>query len=375
MVVLTCYAKKVMESPLQFFAGLKDPRVERTKDHLLEDIIMITITAVICGSESWYDIEEFGLQKENWLKKFLKLPNGIPTHDTFNSFFSALDPKELGKCFLEWTQSVVRLTQGEVIGIDGKILRGSYDQGSKSIVHMVSAWASANNLVLAQQKVEDKSNEITAIPALLGVLALSVCIVTIDAMGCQKEIASAIVDKKADYILAVKGNQGQLHDQMQESFRFMSSSSVDQQTDLGHGRVEKRTCSVINDLSLVEQKQQWKGLQSLIRIQAERYIKGTHQTQQETRYYISSLKGDATQLNQSIRDHWKVENSLPWVLDVAFHEDQSQKRAGFAAQNFSVINRIALNLLKNDTHSKRSVKGKRLAAAWSNDYLQQVLGI
>jgi predicted transposase YbfD/YdcC len=364
-----------MESPLQFFAGLKDPRVERTKDHLLEDIIMITIAAVICGAESWYDIEEFGQQKEAWLKKFLKLPNGIPTHDTFNRFFAALEPKELGQCFLEWTQSVVRLTKGEVIGIDGKTLRGSYDQGSKSMVHMVSAWASTNNLVLAQQKVEDKSNEITAIPALLEVLALSGCIVTIDAMGCQKEIASAIVDKKADYILAVKGNQGQLHGQVQESFRFMNSSSVNQQTDLGHGRVEKRTCSVITDLSLIEQQQQWKGLQSLIRIQAERYIKATQETQQETRYYISSLKIDATPFNQNIRDHWKVENSLHWVLDVAFHEDQSQKRAGYAAQNFSVINRIALNLLKNDTHSKRSVKGKRLVAGWNTEYLQQVLGI
>lgn len=364
-----------MESPLQFFAGLKDPRVERTREHLLVDILMITISAVICGAESWYDIEEFGKQKKEWLQKFLKLPNGIPTHDTFNRLFAALDPDELGKCFLEWTQSVSRLTQGEVISIDGKTLRGSSDSGSKRMVHMVSAWASVNNLVLAQRKVEEKSNEITAIPALLEVLALSGCIVTIDAMGCQTAIASAIVDKKADYILAVKANQGQLHDQVQESFRFLESSSANQQTDLGHGRVEKRTCSVIQDLSMIDQKDQWKGLQSLVRIQTERYVKATQEIQKETRYYISSLKADAHQFNQNIRDHWKIENSLHWVLDVAFHEDQSQKRAGHAAQNFSVINRIALNLLKNDTYSKRSVKGKRLKAGWSNEYLQHVLKI
>lgn len=364
-----------MESPLQFFAGLNDPRVERTKDHLLIDIIFITIAAVISGAESWYDIEDFGQVKESWLRKFLKLPNGIPRHDTFNRVFAALDPDQLAKCFLDWTRCVSELTKGEVISIDGKTIRGSYDPGSKSIVHMVSAWASANNMVLGQQKVGDKSNEITAIPALLEVLTIAGCIVTIDAMGCQKTIASAIIDKQADYILALKGNQGELHDQVQESFRFIQASTVNQQTDLGHGRVEKRVCSVIDDLSMIGQAHQWKQLRSIVKIETERYIKSTTETQYETRYYISSLTAGAHQFNQHIRDHWKIENSLHWVLDVAFHEDQSHKRAGNAAQNFSVINRIALNLLKSETQTRGSIKGKRLKAGWNVDYLQLVLRI
>lgn len=364
-----------MENPLQFFAGMQDPRVERTKDHLLIDIIFITIASVICGAESWYDVEAFGEAKHEWLKKFLKLPNGIPTHDTFNRVFACLDSGELGQCFLNWTQSVSRLTEGEVVSLDGKTLRGSRDKGSKSIVHMVSAWASVNNIVLGQQKVDSKSNEITAIPALLEVLALKGCIVTIDAMGCQKTIASAIVDKEADYILALKGNQGELHEQVQESFRFMNTNSVSEETDWGHGRIEKRQCSVINDLSMIEQKDQWKGLRSIIKIEAERFIKSTGETERETRYYISSMPGDAQQLNRNIRDHWKIENSLHWVLDVAFNEDQSRKRAGHAAENFSVINRIALNLLKNETSTKQGVKGKRLKAGWDIEYLEKVLKI
>ena len=364
-----------MVSPLQFFAGIKDPRLERTKDHLLLDIIFITIAAVICGAETWNDIEAFGKAKQEWLKSFLKLPNGIPTHDTFNRVYAALDSKELGQCFLSWTQSVTKLTAGEVVSIDGKALRGSRDQGKKSIVHMVSAWAGTNNIVLGQQKVDSKSNEITAIPPLLAVLVLKGCIVTIDAMGCQKDIASAIVAKEADYILAVKGNQGELHQHVQESFLFIQPSSVAQEIDLGHGRIEKRVCSVINDLSMIEQKDQWIKLHSLIKIDAERQIKSTGETQKETRYYISSLQTDAQQLNRCVRSHWKIENSLHWVLDVAFHEDQSRKRAGKAAENFSVINRIALNLLKNEVSTKQGVKGKRLKAGWSTDYLEQVLNI
>lgn len=364
-----------MDSPLQFFAGINDPRIERTKDHLLIDIIFITIAAVISGAESWNDIEAFGKAKHEWLKSFLKLPNGIPSHDTFNRIFSVLDPDELGRCFLAWTQSVSRFTAGEVISIDGKALRGTRQQNNKSIVHMVSAWASINNIVLAQKKVDSKSNEITAIPALLEVLALAGCIVTIDAMGCQKNIASAIVAKNADYILALKGNQGELHEQVKESFRFLPTNSVSQQIDLGHGRIEKRVCSVVNDLSMIEQKDQWAKLNSLVRIEAEREHKSTGETQQEVRYYISSMKTDAHQFNSCVRDHWKIENSLHWILDVAFHEDQSRKRSGNAAQNFSVINRIALNLLKNELTTKQGIKGKRLKAAWDNDYLAMILKI
>jgi predicted transposase YbfD/YdcC len=364
-----------MDSPLQFFAGIKDPRLERTKDHLLLDIIFITIAAVICGAETWNDIEAFGKAKQEWLKSFLKLSNGVPTHDTFNRVYAALDAEELGRCFLSWTQSVTNLTAGEVVSIDGKAIRGSRNQGKKGIVHMVSAWASINNMVLCQQKVDSKSNEITAIPPLLAVLVLKGCIVTIDAMGCQKDIASAIVAKEADYILAVKGNQGELHEQVQESFRFLQPISAAQEIDLGHGRIEKRVCSVIYDLSMIEHKDQWTKLHSLIKIDAERQIKSTGEVQKETRYYISSLQTDAQQLNHCVRSHWKIENSLHWILDVAFHEDQSRKRAGNAAENFSVINRIALNLLKNEATTKQGVKGKRLKAGWSNDYLEMILKI
>lgn len=362
-----------MESPLLFFAGLNDPRVERTKAHLLEDILFIGIAGVICGAETWNEMEDFGKAKYDWLKSFLKLPKGIPSHDTFNRVFSALDPEQFEQCFMEWTRWVSRLTEGEVVSFDGKTLRSSAEGKGKRAVHMVSAWAGTNNLILGQKKVKDKSNEITAIPALLEVLALKGCIVTIDAMGCQKEIASAIISKEAHYILALKGNQGELHQQVQDSFRFLEPDAVSQELDLGHGRIEKRVCSVITDLSYVEKKDQWTGLHSLVRIQAERHNKTSGETESETRYYISSLLQAAQLFNQQIRSHWKIENSLHWVLDVAFNEDQSRKRAGHAAQNFSILNRIALNLLKNEKTSKLGVKSKRLKAGWDNDYLTSVL--
>jgi predicted transposase YbfD/YdcC len=334
-----------MENPLHYFSGLEDPRIDRTRVHLLEDIIVIAILSVICGAETWNEMEDFGHAKESWLRSFLKLPGGIPSHDTFNRVFSVLDPGQLQECFIQWTSSVARLTGGEVIGIDGKTICGSRDKNKKSIVHMVSAWAGVNNIVLGQVKVDDKSNEITAIPELLNLLVLKGCTVSIDAMGCQREIASTIISKEADYILALKGNQGNLLEQTQDSFRFIKSESVSQEIDTGHGRVESRTCTVIDDLSMIEQKDQWEKLQSLVRIDSERYIKSTGKTEKETRYYISSLPADASLLNSSIRSHWGIENALHWTLDVAFNEDNSRKRQGYAAQNFSVLNRIALNLL------------------------------
>ena len=364
-----------MESPIPYFSNLQDPRVERTKVHFLEDIIFIAIASVLCGAETWDDMEDFGKSKEAWLKTFLQLPEGIPSHDTFNRVFSMLDPCELEKCFMEWTRSVSNLTTGEVISIDGKSICGSRDRGKKSIVHMVSAWAGINNIVLGQLKVDDKSNEITAIPKLLELLVIKGCIVTIDAMGCQKDIAEKVIDREADYILSLKGNQGTLHEQVQDSFRFLPAISVAEETDAGHGRVETRCCSVIDDLSMIEQKGLWKNLHCIIKIEAERYFKATGKTESETRFYMSSLPPNAELLNRSIRGHWGIENSLHWTLDVAFNEDNSRKRAGCAAQNFSVINRIALNLLKNEKSSKRGVKGKRLKAGWDNEYLLSILKI
>lgn len=364
-----------MENPLHYFAEMRDPRVERTREHLLEEILLIAIAAILSGAESWNDIEDYGDAKQEWLKTFLTLPSGIPSHDTFNRVFTALDPGELERGFVAWVSSIARLTAGEVVSVDGKSLRGARQGAGKAIVHMVSAWAGANNLVLGQRKVDDKSNEITAIPKLLEALELSGTVVTIDAMGCQKSIAEKIVEKKADYILAVKENQGHLLEEVKDSFRMLQAVSVAEEIDCGHGRVERRTCAVIADTTLVEQAAEWTALQGLVRIEAERYHKATGKTEREVRYYITSLKPDATQLNAAIRQHWGIENKLHWVLDVAFREDHSRKRAGYAAQNFSVLNRIALNLLKQEKTSKRGIKGKRLKAGWDHDYLLKLLGI
>jgi predicted transposase YbfD/YdcC len=364
-----------MENPLKYFSELRDPRVERTKEHLLEEILLITIAAVLSGADSWNEIEDYAHAKHEWLKSFVGLPGGIPSHDTFNRVFSLLDPAELEKSFLGWVRSMAKLTAGEVVAIDGKSLRGTGQSDKRAIVHMVSAWANTNNLVLGQQRVDDKSNEITAIPKLLSVLELSGTVVTIDAMGCQKTIAQKIVDKQADYILAVKENQPHLLEDIRDSFKMLPCDSVVEQIDCGHGRVETRRCWTLGDLSLVEQAPQWPQLKTLVRIQAERYHKATGKTEREVRYYISSLGPAAAQLNSNIRQHWSIENKLHWVLDVAFGEDASRKRTGNAAHNFALINRIALNLLKQNKTSKLGMKGKRLKAGWDNDYLLKILGI
>ena len=362
-----------METPLKYFADLRDPRVERTREHLLEEILLMTIAAVLSGAGSWNEINGSCKAKHVWLKGFLRLPGGIPSHDTFNRVISALDSEELEKGFAAWVGSIARLTAGEVVAIDGKTLRGTREAGGK-LVHMVSAWASANHLVLGQRKVEEKSNEITAIPKLLAALELSGTVVTIDAMGCQRSIAGQIVEKKADYVLAVKENQGHLLDGIRDSFQMLEADAVAEEVDCGHGRVETRRCSVIADLSLLEKALEWPSLQGLVRIEAERYHKATGKTEREIRYYITSLRPDAARLNSAIRQHWGIENKLHWVLDVGFGEDLGRKRAANSAQNFSVINRIALNLLKQDKTCKLGIKGKRLQAGWDNDYMLHLLG-
>jgi predicted transposase YbfD/YdcC len=293
--------------------------------------------------------------------------------------FQALAPVELENSFLGWVRATARLTAGEVVAIDGKSLRGTAGADGKPTVHMVSAWASANNLVLAQRKTDAKSNEITAIPQLLAALELSGTVVTIDAIGCQKAIAQQIVTQQADYILAVKENQPSLLADIKDSFQMLAADSIDEQIDCGHGRVERRRCSVLADLSLLDHDAEWAQLsilvRSLVRILAERYHKATGKTERETRYYISSLKPNAKRLNAAIRQHWGIENKLHWVLDVAFAEDLSSKRAGHAGENFSLLNRIALNLLKQDKTSKPGIHGKRLQAAWDHDYLLHLLGV
>lgn len=366
-----------MASIIEHFKAIQDPRREHRKEHLLIDIIFITICAVICGADDWYEIETYGKRKEQWLKTILELPNGIPSHDTFNRVFSALDPQVLQRSFLNWVESVARLAEGRIISIDGKRLCNSGEKGSKAIIHMVSAWSNDNNMVLAQQKVGDKSNEITAIPLLLDMLTVKGCIITIDAMGCQKDIAEKIKDKEADYILAVKENHEFLYDDIRDAFTQTQATQTHIQTDMGHGRIEKRTCRIITETDWICKKQNWKGLQTLIAIESTRTFKATGETQNQTRYFISSRLDQPSFFNKAVREHWGIENKLHWVLDVAFNEDGSTKRAGVAAENFSFISKVALNLLNkyDDYNGKRKVstKIKRKTAGWDNDYLKTIL--
>lgn len=359
------------KSVLSYFSGMKDPRVERTRRHVFDDIIFISIAAVLSGVESWNEMEQYGTIKKEWLDSFLELPNGIPSHDTFNRFFAALDADEFEKCFLSWVRDIRQRTHGEVVSIDGKTIRGSRKSGCKSATHIVSAWADSNELVLGQIKVDDKSNEITAIPKLLDVLLLEGCIVTIDAMGCQKKIAKKIVQRKADYILAVKDNQRELYEDIQDSFRVLPGTDFFEDIDYGHGRIETRKCTIINDLSLVENAEKWVGMASIVKIERERYFKATGIKENETSYYISTLQSSEIIAN-GVRKHWGIENKVHWVLDVAFNEDHSRKRAGNSAKNFSNIYRIALNLLKKDD-TKIGVKGKRKMAGWSNEFVLKLI--
>jgi len=357
-----------------YFSDMKDPRIDRCKLHLLEDIIFISIASVLSGAETWNDMEMYGKQKQEWLSSFLSLPNGIPTHDTFNRLFAALEPKEFESRFISWVQSINKQFEGEVVGVDGKTMRGSKGKDCKSAVHIVSAWASENETVLGQLKVDEKSNEITAIPELLDALLLKGCVVTIDAMGCQKKIAKKILDKEADYVLAVKDNQKELHQNIKDSFRFLKPIDQFQETECDHGRIETRRCTVINDLSMIDNANSWHGLQSIVKIDSERIIKATGETQNEIRIYISSLEPDAEKIGKAIRKHWGIENKVHWILDVAFREDSSRKRQGYAALNYSTLNRIALNLLKKD-NTKIGIKGKRLKAGWNNEFILELIKI
>lgn len=364
----------------QHFSKLDDPRVDRTKKHRLLDIVTIAICAVISGADTWVDVETFGWAKLDWFKTFLELPNGIPSHDTFGRVFSRLDAEQFQTCFLEWIQAAYEVTQGQIVPIDGKNLRRSHDKTlGKNAIHMVSAWASENRLVLGQIKVDEKSNEITAIPALLDVLAISGCIVTIDAMGCQKKIAKKIVDKGADYTLAVKKNQKGLYDDIVDLFDYAQETDFadcdyHKTVNKGHGRIEIRKCWTISDpeyLVNIRNLSAWKGLQTIVMVRAERRI-GEKSTI-EVRYYISSLAGDAQLLLKSVRGHWGIENQVHWVLDVVFREDDCRIRKGNGAQNFAVLRHIALNLLTQEETAKCGTKAKRLKAGWDESYLIKVL--
>jgi predicted transposase YbfD/YdcC len=363
------------------FATLPDPRVERTKEHLLLDILTIAVCAIICGADSFVEMEEFGDAKQEWLTTFLSLPSGIPSHDTFTRVFAALDPEQFRTCFLAWVQATVVHTEGAVIAIDGKMARRSHDRGAgKAAIDMVSAWASANGVVLGQRATDAKSNEITAIPSLLDLLLLKGCIVTIDALGCQTNIAATIVEQGADYVLALKENHDTLYHEVEHLFADADETGGADYTmddvrtvDGGHGRVEIRRYRTLSDaqtLAHLDPQGEWAGLRSIGMVEAERRI-GEAVTR-ERRYFLTSLV-DAAEFGRAVRGHWGIENGLHWVLDMAFREDESRVRAGHGAENLIVLRHMVINLLKHEQTAKVGIKAKRLKAGWDEQYLLKIL--
>jgi predicted transposase YbfD/YdcC len=377
------------QSILDYFAALPDPRRNNeNKRHKLIDILAISILATICGAEHFTEMEEWGEINEDWLRTFLELPNGIPSHDTFGSVFARLDSTEFKKCFIAWVESIRTATAGEIIPIDGKTMRRSGSKG-EGAVHLVSAWASRNRLTLGQVKVNEKSNEITAIPELLRLLYIKGCIITIDAMGTQKEIAELIRKKGADYVLALKDNQPNLRAEVEGIFeaelaqrkkeddsnkpRSAKAADFVETIDNNHGRRETRRVYSLPAPEFLRHKEAWQDLNSLIMIEAIRELNG--QVSTERRYYISSLAPNAQLAAHAVRTHWSIENSLHWILDLAFREDELRVRVGNAPENVALIRKLTHNLLQQEKTLKRGIKTKRRVAGWDRSYLLKVLNV
>lgn len=364
---------------IDYFAELADPRIEDRCDHKLIDILFIAICAVICGADTFTDFEEFGLAKQAWLRQFLELPHGIPSHDTFGRVLARLNPTAFQQCFLNWVRAVATLTDQEVVPIDGKTLRRSHDKTKgRQAIELVSAWTRRNRLMLGQIKVAEDSNEITAVPLLLQLLELKGCIVTLDALHCQKDTAREILKQEADYVLALKGNQETLYREVEDFFDAVVNDRTFgyeigrcETVDGEHGRIETRQYWHVSAPEYMKEKADWPGLKSVGMVESKREMKG--KVSEEKRYYVSSLSVDAERFSEAARGHWSVENSLHWILDVVFREDDSRVRVGHAAENFGLLRRLALNLLQQEKTLKRGVKTKRLKAALDEGYLLKVL--
>jgi predicted transposase YbfD/YdcC len=357
------------------FATVTDPRRYHIRHNLI-DILTIAICAITCGAQNWVDVEQYGNSKYDWLKQFLQLPNGIPSHDTFGRLFSLLDPKQFSNAFTNWWQSIRTLLDQNHIAIDGKTVRSSYDKMmGKGAIHMVSAWAVENAMILGQIKTKEKSNEIKAIPELIKQLELQNTIVSIDAMGCQTAIAGQIIDKQGDYVFSLKGNQSGMHDQIKMFFQDSLNSPNDfchlETIDADHGRIETRRYWTNSDIEWLQGKEKWAGIKSITMVQRERDINNKIST--ETSYYISSVEKDVKRIANAIRNHWHIENSLHWVLDVTFNEDKCRVRKDNAPENVAILRHIVVNLLKQEKTFKGSIQTKRLKAAWENSYMLKIL--
>jgi predicted transposase YbfD/YdcC len=373
--------EKIFQATIfEHFSKIDDPRIDRKKLHNLMEIIFIAICAFICGANSWLGVEEYAITKEKWLKKFINLKNGIPSHVTFWRVFAKLTPKVFEDCFFNWIKQIAKISKGEIIAIDGKTLCGTYDSSDPhTALHMVSAWASKNDLILGQIKTEKKSNEITAIPKLLDMIDIQNATVTIDAMGCQKEIAKKIIQNKANYIFALKGNQGTMKEDIELFFQDGLKNDFKNQkynfyssTEKAHGRIETRNVYVINEIDWINGRKSWDSLSTIIMVESTRELKDKKTT--EHRYYISSLNNTAKQFSEDIRSHWGIE-CMHWCLDVGFREDRAVSKNPETGENMSILRRIAFNILKKDKKTKSSIENKRFKAALNEKYLEELLAL